>query len=219
MVHGRRETTPSQQLAELRKARDRYAALAEQDSDQDACPDISEDPEERKRDALRIVFAYDKSIATMAANLDRIQEAELLASKNNRSRLKLAAAAGAIVLIAATGYFAFAGPGMQFLRTVFAPSAERPVKRAVTAAPPNKANEPDVNHPTSLIPIPTARPEIANTKPADIQRPPVQAPRPETLKHVTTTVRTNSPSNGFVAKVLQPDGSFKDEYFSASPSR
>ena len=68
MTHGRIETTPEQQLAELRVAYTRYTTLAEQWRD-----DALTDPDERQareQDARRIAHAYEKTIASTALRLE-----------------------------------------------------------------------------------------------------------------------------------------------------
>jgi TonB family protein len=75
-MHGRVETTPKQQLAELRQAYERYAALAEQLKDS---IDSTIDPELQRalvRDACRIAAAYKKSVTNSCARIEDVRPSE-----------------------------------------------------------------------------------------------------------------------------------------------
>ncbi len=237
MIHGRRETTPSQQLLELRQARDRYAALAEQSPDQ--ASEIPEEELERQRDARRILLAYEKSIANMAARMDRMQQAGLLASTSVGARFKLAAVLVSVVLIGGAAYYMLAGTGAHWFGFLSAQVSQKPASGAMPAAmagpqfkPPDETAQTghvsigSVGHAVSPAPIPIARPDDQDTnpKPADLSR------RAEQIRPSRNPIRTNPVAaaqadapdqrkNGFVAKVIQPDGSLKEEFFSSVPPR
>jgi hypothetical protein len=230
MLHGRIETTPNQQLVELRQARDRYAALAEQPSEQ-----TSEEDLERQRDARRIFLAYEKSIANMTASMDRMHQAELLAPVKSERPFKLAAGLVSIALFAGAAYYVLAGPGAHWLHfpsirasQVAKPaSAAAPATRLQSLLPQETAQSGAGISPT---PIPVARPDDQDIspKPAALQRPaeqiqPLPSPvRAHPIAAAQTGAQTGAPAqqkDGFVAKVIQPDGSFKDEFFSSAPPR
>jgi hypothetical protein len=242
MIQGRRETTPSQQLLELRQARDRYAALAEQTDDQ--APEISDEDLERQRDARRILLAYEKSIANMTARMDR--QAEFPAPTNVGTRFKLAAAIVSVALIGGAAYYVLAGymlvrPVAHWLRfpSVQASQTAKPASGAMPTAmagprsklPKETAQTGNMSmgslgHAISPLPIPIARPhhQARTVKPADLQRPAeqVQPSQSPIRARPIAAAQTNTPNqqkNGFVAKVIQPDGSFKEEFFSSAPSR
>src|SRR6185437_11968463 len=70
MVHGRIEPSPDEQLLELRRSRDRYAALAEQLHDDPAL--TLEEKLVREFDARRIAHAYENSITNAVARMSSL---------------------------------------------------------------------------------------------------------------------------------------------------
>jgi hypothetical protein len=228
MIHGRIETTPNQQLLELRRARDRYAALAEQTREQ--ASQTSEEELERQQDARRILLAYEKSIANMTASMDRMHQAELLAPVKFQSRSKLAAAVISIALFGAAAYY-LAGPGAHWLRLLSVEFSQSP-KPAGGAAPATGPQSPlpqeaaQTGAGISPIPTPIARPDDQDISPksATLQRPAQQIRPPQSPARAkpVAAARTDAPEqqkNGFFVKVIQPDGSFKEEFFSSAPPR
>ena len=97
MTKGRKEIPPSEQLWGLRKARDRYVALADQLRDD---IDLLQRPEEklaRERDARRIAQAYEKSIENMVASC-RVRRIDVHASESGSAAVKFALAAFFVVV-------------------------------------------------------------------------------------------------------------------------
>ncbi|HXS07164.1 MAG TPA: hypothetical protein VN723_10265 [Rhizomicrobium sp.] len=205
MVRGRIEATPSEQLVELCKARDRYAAMADRLKDQaDAITTRLED-HQRERDARRIAKAYEKSIANMTANLAKAKSTRSAATwLNNLGVVRpIFAVAVAILALAAMLYPVFFGD-RQIRAAAGANSANlahQPVQSGKIVPPAMTAVNPA---PTASTPRPITRAE--SSPPAKSAKPAAPRARRETPEE-----------GGFVAKVLQPDGSFKEEHFSASP--
>ncbi len=74
MVQARIEPSPAEQLRELRKARDRYAALAEQLHDS-ADPELGPDEKmARELDARRILRSYEKSISNSVVRMSSMDK-------------------------------------------------------------------------------------------------------------------------------------------------
>jgi periplasmic protein TonB len=69
MVHGRIETTPQEQLEELRRAHARYIRLADELKDASGPEADPEDRKAREEDARRIAHAYERTIANAAARM------------------------------------------------------------------------------------------------------------------------------------------------------
>ena len=69
-MHRRVETIPKQQLAELRRAYERHAALAEQLKDGVNSAIVAELYRALARDAYRIAAAYKKSVANSCARME-----------------------------------------------------------------------------------------------------------------------------------------------------
>ncbi|MES2293967.1 MAG: energy transducer TonB [Pseudomonadota bacterium] len=192
MVQGRIEPTPAEQLKELRKARDRYAALAERLHD-GADPGL--DPEEalaKERDARRILHAYEKSIANSEVRMSSMGRTHRFARRSLSLRIWLTIF---LVLSAVEGGMLLAYFRPAFFPTIFqtvfpqrgAGKSRRatpiPVPVAALAnpiAPPQTAApivQPDTPPPKAA---PAARPEppppvAATPKPV---APPAAAPKP-----------------------------------------
>ena len=188
MVHGRIETTPAEQMRELRKARDRYAALAEKLHESTG---LELDPEKKlalEQDARRILHAYEKSIANSEVRLSSMGKTHRFARPSLGARTWLAIfmvislIEGGLLL----AYFrpALIAPLAQFLggRSARAPSV--PV-----AALPRPAIQPQASAPaiaeagaqqTAPPPKPIARPELPPAAPRPVAPPPptIAAPRP-----------------------------------------
>jgi hypothetical protein len=208
MVRGRIEATPSEQLVELCKARDRYAAMADRLKDQaDAITTRLED-HQRERDARRIARAYEKSIANMTANMAKTKPTGSTATwLDNLGVVRpIFAVAVAILALAAMLYPVVFG-NQQIRAAVRAPApnlVRRPAPDAV--APPTV---------TAVSPAPATGAPLRSTALAE----PVP-PRPRPAKPADSAAkRADAAEDGFVAKVLQPDGSLKEEHFSASAQR
>ena len=226
MVRRRIETTPSEQLVALRKARDRYVAMADQLKDETGAVTTRLEDRQRERDARRIANAYEKSIANMAAKMVRAgQPSRAISFFNNLGRARpIFAVAVCLFALVALAY-----PGLfQSLRAsisaappahVASPfSTSRPETPQVMRGPGIKPEDSTPSAPRAGQPRPNARrtPEtLRHTAVAEQTRP---LPRPAKRAAVRSKTAEDDEA-GFVAKVLQPDGSLKEEYFSANAAR
>lgn len=192
MVQGRIEPTPAEQLKELRKARDRYAALAERLHD-GADPGL--DPEEalaKERDARRILHAYEKSIANSEVRMSSMGRTHRFARRSLSLRiwfmifLVLSAVEGGMLL-------AYFRPAIfpTIFQTVFPQRGASKSRRATPIPVPVAALAKPIAPPQMAAPIvhpdtpppeaaPAARPEppppvAAAPKPI---APPAAAPKP-----------------------------------------
>ena len=229
MIKGRKESTPSEQLWELRKARDRYNALADQVRDSSELI-LADEKLDREREARRIASAYDKSIENMIARC-RSRQIEIDASTSGTAGIGFAL----LIFFAAAGgasYFAFAPPtthqgapasGIRANNAVAGPAHKSPdlsgasplrglvLDRAARMAPPPiSALKPKLGlgKRRDIQPIRTAERTSGGGQPDTVARSPVRSAR-----------QTPHDEGGFVAKVLQPDGSLMEQYFPAKPSR
>jgi hypothetical protein len=220
MTKGRKEIPPGEQLLGLRKARDRYQALADQVRDD---IDLLQRPEEkltRERDARRIAQAYEKSIQNMVASC-RIRRIDTDASESGSVAVKFAMAAFFVVAAGGTvlavtrpaiprsviariigGDTAVAGPQVKSQNSVAATGAQMPVPQERTPPAPPAAE---------VRPAAIVRPVVRATPPASkAQKIP---PKPQPVK------AKDAEGGSFVVKVLQPDGSLKEQNFPIKPSR
>lgn len=228
MIKGRKESTPSEQLWELRKARDRYNAIADQVRDSSELI-LADEKLEREREARRIAAAYEKSIENMIARC-RSRQIEIDASTSG------AAGIGFALLI----FFVAAGGASYF---AFAPTTHRSAPASGThtsnAAPISAHKSPDLSGASPLQglvldkaarmappPISALKPKLGLGKRQDIQ--PIRTaertsgggqPGAVARSPVRSAKQTPHDEGGFVAKVLQPDGSLMEQYFPAKPSR
>ena len=176
MTQGRIETTPEQQLAELRVAYARYATLAERwREESDIDPD---ERQAREQDARRIAHAYEKTIASTALRMESMHRthAEALGFTRLAKGLSLMLGVAVVAGGAAVAYLRpelFAGlmpraPERQI--AVNAPAVPRaPVTQDAVPAPS------PVIAPASKVPAPAAK---AVTPSQPVAKP---APRPMAL--------------------------------------
>ena len=217
MVRGRIETTPSEQLVALRKARDRYAAMADH-LNGGTNKTLLED-QQRERDARRFASAYEKSIANMAAKMIRAGAPARTASFLSNLGMARPAFAIAVCLLALV---VLVYPGLfHGLRASVRPSAHPPAPPAQTETTPAlssptadlKADKPSAPN-RNGVPGPHHAPTILRPTAVAEQSRPLARP----VKPVDTLAKSKSDTDdGFVVKVLQPDGTFKDEHFSSTP--
>lgn len=230
MAQGRVEMSSAEQLVELRKARDRYKALADrfrEEGDALACQFESEgDPlivmQEKlrhERDARRIANAYEKSIANIEASSSLMQQAQT--SQRSAGSVVTRLVVLALVLVAVVGAgLAAAYPGLYRQALAYLPNGSSirdyfvPTRPMVTI---------DDGAPSSA---PAPQPPAATMEPrAAIVPPPVAAPVPAKKPPVRATQKAisapepSSHEGDFSAKVLQPDGTLKEQVFSAKPRR
>ena len=234
MTTGRIEATPLEQLAALYEARDRYAALADR-LQNDA--DTSENPEEkweREQDARRIAQAYEKSIANMIASC-RNRQIELRASTSSGQALRLATLSLLVAGAVAAGFFVFAHPTAHRIATAYAQAGTAATKNAL-AVP---ATESRISSGGVALPgsgreqVRDAAPVTSNAGTPHAERnsqvaQPIAAP--ERARNPRRTANRSGRAardadisdrsrSGFYVKVLQDDGSFKDEYFPSAAQR
>jgi hypothetical protein len=222
MTKGRKETTPGEQLWELRKARDRYNTLADRLRND---VDLLQRPEEklaRERDARRIAHAYEKSIENMVASC-RIRRIDTDASQSGSVAAKFALAAF-FAVAAGVGFVAVARPAL--LRI---PMARIVGAYAIVAAPQVKSQN-TVADTAAQMPVPTqpaVRPALSAP---DVQRavnphrvvratPPASKMEGVRQKQHPAKVIDARGESRFVAKVLQPDGTLKEQSFPTIPPR
>ncbi len=218
MIRGRIEATPAEQLEALRKARDHYKALA--DGLQDNV-DTAGGPEEKSRaeqDARRIANAYEKTIANILAS-SRIREIPQDASRAGRLWAGLMVLS--LLIFLAIAAFLILGRGAERANTgagaanmaAAVPDAEN---KNSTQAPARGSIKTD-----APIATPTAPPAInPRQRPLAVRAVDLKGRarhRPNTIRHPAGDASPPADS-GFVVKVLQPDGSLRDEVFPPSTS-
>jgi hypothetical protein len=216
MVRGRIESTPSEQLVALRQARDHYVALAESLKEHVGAATPQEE-QERERDARRIAQAYDKSITNMAAKMVRagapVRSHALL---NNLGVARpLFAFAVCVLAFAALLYpRLFRAPPM---RTAVPAVAARPSgpESLIPASLKPQANPKAISSPRP-VQAPRTRRKPGALRPAAVAQP-IRPARPAVPAAAQFKKPADDRADGFVAKVLQPDGTFKEEFFPASP--
>ena len=212
MIRGRIETTPSEQLIALRKARDHYMAIA--DHLKDGSRDTATNPEDRQRerDARRIASAYDKSIANMVAKMVRAGAPTRATSFFNNlgmARPVFAVAVGLVALLA------FVYPGRLETRSVKA-NVSSPTRLQtrpkITPAAPEKTTLANSTKAaavsTGLTASPAHKPAAEHAHPAA-----------KSLKSIAAHKGSNDEDSGFLVKVLQPDGTLKEVRFSSRAQR
>jgi hypothetical protein len=231
MIKGRKESTPSEQLWELRKARDRYNALADRLRDGPELA-LADEKLEREREARRFAAAYEKSIENMIARC-RSRQIETDASTSGSAGIGFALL---IFFVAAggAGYFALAP-------TATHQNAPASVGHSAAVVPANKS--PGISPVSLQKPSPD---QSARDKGARMVPPPISALKPKlgiskrqdtpqgvrTIQAANRTQYARQPDSpvrgaektqrdedGFVTKVLQPDGSLMEQYFPAHAPR
>jgi hypothetical protein len=230
MIKGRKETTPSEQLWELRKARDRYNALADRLRDGSELTLVDE-KSEREREARRIAAAYEKSIENMIARC-RDRQIETDASTSGSAGIGFALL---IFFVAASGasYFAFAPPAAH--RNAPTNGAHTGNAAAAPANPGLSAvslQKPVSDKGVRMVPPPISalKPKLGMEKRQDLhqdvrviqaaERTQVAGRRDNPARGALRgSSQTGRDEGGFVAKVLQPDGSLMEEYFPAKAPR
>ena len=220
MVRGRIEITPSEQLAELRKARDRYAAIADHLKANPGSAKMRPENRKRERDARRIADAYDKSITNMTSKMMRVRPASASWVDNiGMARPLFALALGVLALLA------LLYPGAFETRQLHAGPVAKLVPAASANAPQTAPGSQGTDLQATKLPAPNPRPPLdanARRAAAGVLRPtPVAEQVRPVARAVKPAARTSDGDahDGFVTKVLQPDGTLKEEYFPASAPR
>jgi hypothetical protein len=222
MTKGRKEIPPSEQLWGLRKARDRYVALADQLRDD---IDLLQRPEEklaRERDARRIAQAYEKSIENMVTSC-RVRRIDVQASNSGSVAVKFALAAF-LVVIAGGSVLAVTRPAIP--RAIMAriigadtatttPSVTPDIPAGNTTQMIFPTKEWSAVAPPALsvpgVPLALGRPVASPSPPVHVAK---HAPQKESVK---APIKTTDNGERIVVKVLQPDGSLKEQSFPATP--
>ena len=181
MIRGRVETTPEEQMVELRRAHERYVALAERLHDGGDPLVEPEQREARELDALRIAHAYEKTIANAAARMESMHLAHGVGRRFGRT---VAMAGFALIAV----LFVLSALVTTMLPGLIRPPADRVAARVVTA---------DAAQPAPQTPAPadTAKP------PDTAAQKPQQAAMPmEAVKPQVAAKPFNAPSAQELAK-------------------
>jgi hypothetical protein len=239
MAQSRKEMTSAEQLVELRKARDRYKALADSFSKEgDILADrfrdegdpliVMEEKLKRERDARRIANAYEKSIANIVARSTSMRRAQTSGPYAGSARIKLIVLIVLIVVTAAAALaFLAVGGRSEIYRRVLAyfPSGKGSMNSApIPVAPSQAVRRTDDTPPAAAVPLvppAAARRDLIAPQPAPVIAiaPPKKRRAPASDKAGVKPVPSSPDDGGFVAKVLQPDGTFKEQRFTAKPRR
>jgi hypothetical protein len=219
MTRGRIETTPAEQLIALQKARDQYVALADRLRDSADAPGSAEEKALQERDARRIADSYEKSIANMVTGFRNRETGE---EASRFGKLWMGVLAFSLVMLLAIAAFLILGranvkPGA-VNAAMAVPAAESPGSTRPAAPSSIPVRSPSA---PALTRQPEARPAISPPQ----QPPAVRAADSKGRgRHRANTIHrpvsdTNTPSDsGFVVKVIQPDGSLREEIFPPSTS-
>jgi len=210
MTAARREIPPNEQLWALRHARDRYRALADGLKDDAGFEGTPEEKITRELEARRIAGAYEKSVANMVANCC-IRHVDLDAPISASARVRFAILAVLMAAAGAGAYLILPHPDLPRIRVVFEPASG---KSARAAEKEERVPGPAPKPPMAVVP------QSASFEPS--ARVPVEtrhAIRPAPPRERPSSVPASGPDDGFVAKVLQPDGSLREEYFKTRPAR
>ena len=219
MTRGRKEIPPSEQLWGLRKARDRYRALADQVRDD---VDFLQQPEEklaRERDARRIANAYEKSIQNMVISC-RIRRIDTDASESGSVAVKVALAAFFVVAAGGT-VLAVTRPAIPraMIARIIGGDAAAPQAKIQNSAAAAKVQMPARRVPTAPPVLPVVQPAATAHAAVGAMPPARKAEKiPQKSQPVKAAVK-DAGGGSFVVKVLQPDGSLKGQSFPATPSR
>ena len=210
----------------MRKARDRYTALADQFRDGIELLEKPEEKRARERDARRIAQAYEKSIQNMITSC-RIRQINTRAAESGNVAVKFALTVFFVVVAGGT-VLAVVRPAIPQAvmarimgaadAVVAAPVAKSRAPVADTAA---QAPVPSKSAPaSSAMPVPNAQPATA---PHRVVRAAPVAPAAKRMprkRHFAKAAGHNGDAGShFMVKVLQPDGSLKEQSFPTTPSR
>jgi len=231
MAQARKEMSSAEQLVELRKARDRYKALADrfrEEGDTAASQFESEsDPlivmQEKlkhERDARRIANAYEKSIANIVASSEAMQQAQT-STPGVRSLVARLIALVVFLIAAGAIFLAVAYPGIYRQTLAYLPANLGFANRAATPAPIITDTHTGAA-PEAITPAPVIEREQPKLAPKRVLAP--VPPKKAAIAKPAKTATTPAPAiqdeeGGFTAKVLQPDGTLKEQHFSAKPRR
>ncbi|HEY4275259.1 MAG TPA: hypothetical protein VGM68_07235 [Rhizomicrobium sp.] len=207
MTAVRREIPPNEQLWALRHARDRYQALAEKLKDDPAFEGSAEEKRAQELEARRFAGAYEKSVANMVASC-RERHVDLDASASGSVQTRFAILVFLLAAIVAGAYFVLPHPDLPRVRIVFEPATQAPM----TA---KKENVRPVPLPVPAIAPPSASVVSKPQAPVKTVRAILQTPK----ANVETSSRPVAADDGFVTKVLQPDGSLQEKFFKTRPAR
>jgi hypothetical protein len=216
MISARREMTSAEQLAGLREARDRYNALADKFRDEGDPLVVMEEKLKHERDARRIANAYEKSIANIVASSTLMQQAKMSAPSAGSIGVKIAVL---VIFVIASGaaYLAVGHP--EIYRHVL---TYLPKDIAARFSPAPVLQDKDAAPAAIAVPVQpvTEEPHAPNAhRPAPAVQIVPPKIRPAAKPVVTKLHPLSDDEGGFVAQVLQPDGTFKEQRFTAKPRR
>ncbi len=140
MRYARKEMTSAEQLVELRKARDRYNALADQFRDQGDPLAAMEERLKREQDARRIANAYEKSIANIVARSASMRQAQASGPTMGSLGVKIAVL-GLFVLAAGVSLAAIERPEIYQRAFAFMPM---PVRIFLPGSSPRQLPKPKI---------------------------------------------------------------------------
>ena len=231
MAQSRREMSSAEQLVELRKARDRYKtladnfrkegdALAARFQDEGDPLIVMEEKLKQEQDAQRIVNAYEKSIANIVASSEAMQQAQT-STPGVRSLVARLIALVVFLIAAGAIFLAVAYPGIYRQTLAYLPANLGFANRAATPAPIITDTHAGAA-PAAITPAPVIEREQPKPAPKRVLAP--VPPKKAAIAKPAKTATTPAPAiqdeeGGFTAKVLQPDGTLKEQHFSAKPRR
>jgi len=198
MTHGRIETTPEQQLAELRQAYARYSTLAERLHADDAAD--AQVREARERNARRIALAYEKTIASTAQRMESIHRTHADGAGFTRLARGLSGMlAGAVIVCGAL--VAYLRPDIGEALVALIPAQEAPVApvtvRVARAAPAPAIPAAAIPAPAVSLPLaPSPRPAQTKDQAKPALKPaakPAIAPPNESAKAPQREARREEP--------------------------
>lgn len=231
MAQSRREMSSAEQLVELRKARDRYKtladnfrkegdALAARFQDEGDPLIVMEEKLKQEQDAQRIANAYEKSIANIVASREAMRQSQTLAPGARSVGARLIALAVFLIAAGAIALFVMY-PGIYRQALTYLPANWGIAGRDTPAPVVTETN-------TRVPPVSVTSPPVAEKelpKPAQRRAPVIHTvpPKKALASKPEKTAKAPDPEardeGGFSAKVLQPDGTLKEQYFSAKPRR
>ena len=230
MMNARKEMSSAEQLVELRKARDRYKALADRFREEgDAAANqfesesdpliVMQEKLKHERDARRIANAYEKSIANIVARSEAMQQAQT-SGPSAQEPCGPVDRAGGVSDCRRRDNFGRrisrnlpAGVGLFSSQLEFCKSSLFLHGRPSSTTRPSLLRQRRWRHPPVVEkeqpkPLPPKRALV--TTPVPPKKPAI-ARRRETGKD--TRYREIQDEGGFTAKVLLPDGTFKEQRF------
>jgi len=234
MVHGRIEMSSAEQLVELRKARDRYKALADRFREEgDALTGrfesqgdpiiVMQEKLKHERDARRIANAYEKSIANIETRCSLMRQAHT-ATPRLQSVGTRPAMLAFFLIVAGIGISIIAYPRLYRQALASLPVVQDyfvPMRPIVTLDALSRPSAPAPQRPaTEIRPTAKTKPHGAIAPRAAASVVPAKRQSIRKAHHALRISNPVAPHEGdFTVKVLQPDGTLKEQKFTARPQR